>query len=402
MQRSTEFDLARLLGSVEPGAFFRDSWEQRPLVVSRGDPEFYRALFTRRDLDRVIAFSRPMFPEIAARKRDGARTNFVRGMLAENESPTGHFPDLPELQRAYAHGQTVIINALERRWPAVAAMNRNLEAFFGCRVHTNLYLTPPGSQGFGVHYDPDENFILQIDGGKQWRFYGPARELPLLDEKVAPRPDQLATPTLQVFLQPGDLLYMPRGHLHEAFTADTSSLHLTVAVRVYRWVELLQRALARVAAGDVRFRQSLPLGVLCAERTAPGLAEQFRELLASFVGSADFDCALAALADAFLSKLAPLPHDYFADDNVESLALDTPLERAPGMVCRVVQNGDSAILQAPGARIDGPADVAPALHFIARTPRFTPRSLPGDLTAEAQLALARRLVRERLLTRVPE
>jgi hypothetical protein len=53
-------------------------------------------------------------------------------------------------------------------------------------------------------------------------------------------------------------------------------------------------------------------------------------------------------------------------------------------------------------RIDGPPSIAPALRFIARTPRFTPRSLPGELTPEAKLALARRLIRERLLTRVSE
>jgi hypothetical protein len=38
------------------------------------------------------------------------------------------------------------------------------------------------------------------------------------------------------------------------------------------------------------------------------------------------------------------------------------------------------------------------LQFIARTPRFAVRTLPDDLTSEAKLVLARRLVRERCLT----
>jgi lysine-specific demethylase/histidyl-hydroxylase NO66 len=402
MSATVGLDLKWLLGSVEPEIFFRDSWEQQPLVVSRSDPEFYRDLFTRRDVDRVIAFTRPLFPESAELKPAGPRASFVRGMLAENESPAGHFADLPELHRAYAHGKTVIINSLERRWPAVAAMNRNLEAFFGCRVHTNLYLTPPGAQGFGAHYDPDENFILQIDGSKHWRFYGPARELPLLEEKAPIPAKQLATPTLEALLQPGDLLYIPRGHVHEAFTSDTSSLHLTVAVRVYRWVDLLQRALARAAASDIRFRQSLPIGLLCGGEMPPSLDDQFRELLRGYTTAADLKGAVAAMADAFVAKLAPLPHDYFADDNAGSIQLDTPLERAAGVICRVEENCESVTLQAPGARIDGPAEIAPALRYIARNGRFTPRALPGDLSAEVKLALARRLLRERLITRALE
>jgi hypothetical protein len=68
------------------------------------------------------------------------------------------------------------------------------------------------------------------------------------------------------------------------------------------------------------------------------------------------------------------------------------------VICRVVREGDQVVLQAPGARIDGPASIAPALHFIARTRRFTPAALPDDLSADAKLALIRRLLREKLLT----
>ena len=39
----------------------------------------------------------------------------------------------------------------------------------------------------------------------------------------------------------------------------------------------------------------------------------------------------------------------------------------------------------------------PALHFIARTPRFAAAALPDNLTAEGKLVLARRLVRDRVL-----
>jgi hypothetical protein len=41
MHDSTEFDLAKLLGAIEPEAFFRDSWERQPLVVPRNDPNYY-------------------------------------------------------------------------------------------------------------------------------------------------------------------------------------------------------------------------------------------------------------------------------------------------------------------------------------------------------------------------
>ena len=394
MPQQTEFDLAKLLGSFERETFFRDWWEERPLAVSRNDPSYYHGLFSPRDVDSVLAFTRPRFVD-----PDNLRPrNFVQGWLPDDEPFAGYYPELPAVQRAFAQGKTLIIKSMQRRWPAVAAMCRNLEAFFGCPVHTNLYLTPPGAQGFDAHYDTHEVFVLQIDGDKHWRFYGAARELPVANEEAAIPKDQLGSPTLEVFLQPGDLLYIPRGHIHEAFTSDRASLHLTVGVNVFRWLDLLQQALAGAGAADVRFRQSLPLGLLSTGAPAPALKDTFRELLQLLAHSAKLEDAVAAMTEAFVGKLAALPHDYFAVIDAERIELDTLLERTPGAIFRVVQQGDAVALHAPGARIDGPAKIAPALQFIARTRRFTPQALPDNLTSNAKLILVRRLVREKLLT----
>jgi hypothetical protein len=410
MPQQTEFDLAKLLGSFERETFFRDWWEKQPLAVSRNDPSYYHGLFSPRDVDSVLAFTRPRFVD-----PDNLRPrNFVQGWLPDDEPFAGYYPELPAVQRAFAQGKTLIIKSMQRRWPAVAAMCRHLEAFFGCPVHTNLYLTPPGAQGFDAHYDTHEVFVLQIDGDKHWRFYGAARELPVANEEAAIPKDQLGSPTLEVFLQPGDLLYMPRGHVHEAFTSDRASLHLTVGINVYRWLDLLRQALDSAGAADVRFRQSLPLGLLSTGaspltptplptlgergRGEGALKEKFRELLQLLAHRANLEGAVGAMTEAFVSKLAALPHDYFAVIDAERIELDTMLERTPGAIFRVVQQGDAVTLHAPGARIDGPAKIALALQFIARTRRFTPRALPDNLTSNAKLVLVRRLVREKLLT----
>jgi ribosomal protein L16 Arg81 hydroxylase len=391
------FDLAKLLGSMEPETFFRDFWEKKPLAVSRNDAAYYRGLFSLRDLDSLIAFTRPKFFD---NLKPGApsRHNVVHGRLPDEEPFAGYYPDLAEVHRAFAHGKTLLITGMQQRWPAVAAMGRHLEAFFGCHVHTNLYLTPPGAQGFDAHYDTHEVFVLQIDGDKHWRLYGALRDLPLPNEQAAVPKDQLGAATQEVLLRPGDLLYIPRGHVHEAFTSERASLHLTVGVNVVRWLNVLQRVLEAAGAADVRFRQSLPLGLLCADAPPPAVKERFQELLQLVVNMADLEGALGAMTAGFLGKLAALPQDYFAMDDPERINLDTLVERAAGVICRVVREGDQVVLQAPGARIDGPASIAPALHFIARTRRFTPAALPDDLSADAKLALIRRLLREKLLT----
>lgn len=80
--------------------------------------------------------------------------------------------------------------------------------------------------------------------------------------------DELAAPIKELTLQAGDLLYFPRGVIHEASTdSDTHSLHITVSVyQNTAYVDLLEKllpqALKAASENDVKFRKGLPLNYL--------------------------------------------------------------------------------------------------------------------------------------------
>jgi hypothetical protein len=400
MQEIT-FDLARLLWPVEPAAFFQNTWEKQPLAIARQDPAYYRSLFTLRDVDTVLAFTRPKFLEPADFKKDGAPAHtFVQGWLPDDEPTTVPFyPDLAEVHRAFVKGQTLILTAMQQRWAPIAVLCRRLEAFFTCPVHTNLYLTPKAAQGFAAHFDTHEVFVLQIEGTKHWRFYGVARDLPLAEEYTTVAHDRLGPPTREAVLEPGDLLYMPRGHIHEAFTSDSLSLHLTVGIKVFRLADLLHLAVDELSAREVRCRASLPPGLLTDGAVPEALAKEFRELLQVVARQAQAEQAVAHLAESFISKLTTLPGSSFAAGQADQVGLDTTLEQAPGTIGRLAPTEDGrASLRFPGGFLDGPAKIASALRFMVGTPRFKVRSLPDNLTDEAKLVLARRLVRDKFLT----
>lgn len=145
-----------------------------------------------------------------------------------------------------------------------------LQEFFGCFVGANLYLTPPNSQGFAPHYDDVEAFILQIEGQKRWRLYKPLHEneyLPRYSSKNF-KQSEIGKPILDIVIKPGDLLYLPRGTIHQGVTLeDTHSLHVTLSVyQKNSWFDLLEKvlpqALERAAVNDTRFREGLPLNYL--------------------------------------------------------------------------------------------------------------------------------------------
>lgn len=394
---SIDFDLEHLLRPIEPEAFFRDRWEKEPLHLSRGQSGYYAGLFSLADVDDVIAFSRPRFAEPGSLQTAPRASSYVQGELPDRHSvPSASYPGIAELRRVFHEGKTVVLRAMQQRWPAVAILCRCLEGQFHCPVHANLYLTPPGAQGFDAHFDTHEVFVLQLEGFKHWRLYDRARSLPLADDPVAVSRDQLGDPH-EIRLEAGDLLYIPRGHVHEAFTSTCVSLHLTLGINLYRWIDLLHHTLSDLARKDERFRASLPAGALIGSELPSDVKERFQELLHLLAGTSAGD-ACRRLGDHFFGQLQPLPNASFvpADESVR-LDLDTVLEKSPGAICRVIREGNWVAIEFPGNRVGGPLKVASALHFIAGSTRFPIRALPDDLSGDAKLVLARRLVREGLL-----
>lgn len=95
-----------------------------------------------------------------------------------------------------------------------------LQELFGTCVGSNTYLTPAGTQGFAPHYDDIEAFVLQLEGKKRWRVYKPLNKHETLPRFSSPNylQSDLPEPILDVVLEAGDLLYFPRGFIHQVIS----------------------------------------------------------------------------------------------------------------------------------------------------------------------------------------
>ncbi|KAJ1433417.1 JmjC domain [Sesbania bispinosa] len=150
--------------------------------------------------------------------------------------------DVLKCGKAYKEGYTVALRGLEFRYQSIAAIADTLALMFGQpSVGANLYLTPPNSQGLACHFDDHCVFVCQIFGSKQWTVFSqPGQMLPrLYDNLCGSDIDCTKASRREFFLREGDVLYIPRGFPHEAFTnsgvGDGStgfSLHLTLSIEV--------------------------------------------------------------------------------------------------------------------------------------------------------------------------
>jgi hypothetical protein len=278
-----------------------------------------------------------------------------------------------------------VLQGLHLNWAPLARFCRALEAELGHPVQANSYYTPRRSQGFAVHHDTHDVFVLQVAGEKHWRVYEPLLELPLKHQRYSAALGEHGPPVLELTLRPGDTLYLPRGWLHDALTSDTDSLHVTVGVNLHTWVDALRAALDE-CEDDVEFRRSVPddgtMEADLLERLADrlGADDVAGRARARFVGSR------RPVLDGQLEELRTL----------DSLGVETPVERRP----TVIADLDGTTLSFEGKHVSFPEHAREELEaaFAAEGP-FTAAGLAGRLDEESRLVLVRRLIREGFLRR---
>ncbi|SYZ68222.1 Cupin_superfamily_protein/Cupin-like_domain_containing_protein [Leishmania braziliensis MHOM/BR/75/M2904] len=252
--------------------FFRKYFEKKPLVASHGNCEYFaRGLpgvvppvdwSTKRMLEHI-----KMHPS-----RYGTDLNVVKfdSKLKKRVSyRTEGLVDAAELERCMKTGWSVRFLRPHEFLESNSAFIGCMEQEFNCYCGVNSYWTPANSQGFAPHYDDVDVFLLQLEGEKLWRLYDPPEEVDVLTRHSSEdyAPEQLPTPNHTITLKAGDVLYMPRGTVHQGKTnLKTHSLHITFSAnQMNSWADFMIRSaqytIETLAANKLEWRCALPRDV---------------------------------------------------------------------------------------------------------------------------------------------
>ncbi|HET8773832.1 MAG TPA: cupin domain-containing protein [Thermoanaerobaculia bacterium] len=399
----TALDL--LLSPIGEEEFFRDHWERRHLHVKRhvqrDDPERFATLFSASDLPQVLAAAvqamrhQPPYEvpciEIIAR--------------AEDPRPVAESPTVARVCAAVDSGATVRLNQLHRYWPPLRSFVLQLQNELGFIPGLSVYCSPPDGPGLGAHFDGHDNFVVQIAGSKRWRV-GPGPELPLeivpllpfetRDEMLrhrVPAPAFTHPGALEeILLAPGDVLYVPRGTIHDVQAIGTPTVHLSFGIQQITWVDYITTLAASAGLRDPRLRRGIPVRH---HRTPPAAMQAAaEEALAALAESASAPEAFRVIAAQFDRASAGSAFSW--DEAVAGLTPETPMELAPAVSLAYEESDDDVALVAGPTRVLGPPSYGEAFRFIASSRALAAHDIPGELPPGEQLSIARRLVRERL------
>ena len=137
--------------------------------------------------------------------------------------------DKPAFYAQLRAGATLVINRIEAHSRECRRLCADVSRFAGLPTTSNAYLSFSGTGTFGKHWDTHDVFAIQLIGRKRWRVFPPTFPLPLSHHTSESFSQQaVGCAQLDVVLDPGDVLYLPRGWWHQAVPLAQPSFHLSV------------------------------------------------------------------------------------------------------------------------------------------------------------------------------
>ncbi len=328
------------------------------------------------DVDRLLTSSAIRTPSVRL-VRDGEvlpESAYTRPATLAGRTLTG-LVDARKALALFDDGATVVFQGLHRYHPPLTRLIAELELALGHPCQANAYLTPVGAQGFAVHEDTHDVFVLQTAGRKQWEIHSQEG----IEESLS---------------EPGHVMYLPTGTPHAARTQGTVSLHVTIGIHQLTWRGLVTRAISALASQVPD--EHLPAGYLDDPQVLAHQLGRHLHDIADRLRGVEPAVAIEDEVRRFLTQRPPrLPGALSDVISVGELADASRLRRRAGHPCVLLDRRDTVEVLLGDRSLTMPSWVRPALEVIRSRVELSPADLPLD--DQSRLVLCRRLVREGLL-----
>jgi ribosomal protein L16 Arg81 hydroxylase len=253
--------LSTVLAPVPVDEFLSTYWLKQHLFC-RGESDRFSPLLSWTELNRILEHHwRETYRfRLALQGRDLDPATYAD---LDGFTPRIRSKDVTDHLR---RGATLSFDAIDEVHAPLTQLSEQFERLFRGGTKINIYAGWRALHGLDLHRDNQEIFILQLDGRKRWLVYG--FSIDGIDRgQLATTSVPPAGAVLDRVLQPGDLLYIPRGCYHLAVPMNEPTLHLTLGVKnpraadLQRWMidrerdtEVAQRDLPVFATADERLR----------------------------------------------------------------------------------------------------------------------------------------------------
>lgn len=389
MQVESQF--ARLIAPYTIEAFFQTYWEAQTLYLPRNDASFYASVLNPDDIDLLLQNKALLADYNNFRLVDQGNMLSLDAWCNRHPKSQQYFIDNDKLYGLLHQGLTLTINGAHKKVPKLRQFCSALEYELKFKLRANIYITPPQSQGLVPHYDEHDVFILQITGTKAWKLYHSPIALPshLRDQQIGCH--ELDEPELMVMLQPGDLLYIPRGVVHQAASQETTSMHVSLGLYPTFAYELFEE-LVTIAQADPAFRQAIPHGFTSSEQQQT-FYQQFQTLSQSLINKINPEELVERKYAAFRCDRKSEDQGRFQDlIHLPQLNLNSIVARRPNILLSVERSPTQIVLHFYQKSLTFPIFLAASLTDLIDHQYLAVKDIGGLINDAGRVSLAKNLI----------
>jgi ribosomal protein L16 Arg81 hydroxylase len=243
-----------------------------------------------------------------------------------------------------------------------------MEEALGGKVQGNLYLSSRRRPGFAAHFDTHDVYAVHVEGTKTWYVYEGRADDPIahpMFRSYGREHHERAKGELlmEVHMEPGDILYLPRGQYHDALADEGGAVHVAFGVTYPIGVDVLSYLYERMIA-EPAFRANLP------RASEQALSERLTVLGQNIAAVLAEPETLAHIKEVQQGFHYPR-HRYNLPDLLAETADERFRVRASGI--RLVQQGGRFGLVTEGSRAatEVPADASAMVAWVLERKQFS-------------------------------
>ena len=386
--RTSWTSLRHLIGDLPVNQFFANYWELRYLFLPKAEAhsseDFARSLLSFEQADQILSVTGPRFRDFIRMSKGGEPIPRTEFSAVRHDGLVDY--DIEQVLKLYEEGATITLNRAHQSSAELAQLCGDLSGELVAHVNANVYITPPYSQGFSVHGDTHDVFLIQVEGRKKWKIQKELEYLSTPKYRNIPSGPLASDTCDEIVLDPGDIIYIPRGLLHEGTADNSHSMHITLGIHPYTWADVIRDALEELEGSDTLLRQSAMIPFTNFEDTFRSVASKMSKHLSQ---------------EATMRRLLKLQEEKYVVGsyrgqfleltNPMRLTLETKVMVRDRVDIQLELNADDVLLRFATKTLAFPRYVKEHIEMILKANQITGHDLPTNLDDDGKLVLLQRL-----------
>lgn len=228
-----KIEIEKLISDVEIQKL-KNALHNREMVVISLNKELLNKIYNLEKLNFHLNNTLPIYPYVSVNNHKS--TTSKRDLVARGKDKYLNSLEvelsLKNVLYRIAKGDTLVLSKLHKFNEELRALADFFSKQFLAKVNINLYYAYKNTKGINLHFDYDDILSIQIHGKKCWKIYKKeiGKTFKLIEEHEKPSTNN-HDDFFEIETNVGDLLFLPKGVWHFAYTQEDSSVHLSTSLK---------------------------------------------------------------------------------------------------------------------------------------------------------------------------